>query len=793
MNEQQNLENRLISDSNEMKTNSSDNELDNSETTTTEATSHNITQINEGKVSGQQSAGDNSNQLQNVINVYPSEQNEEIFIDPTTPYYKDSQLFGFNFDDLPRYSKTLQEENIILVSCFHPSILKAAADALVESVNNFVDKRYLNLDQKSSIEIDFLKDQELGNKEGSLVVVNAVKTTQFLDWFTTYNNVLDRASFKEELKAKNRFLICLIDLEMLEKALQSKMQDSLHFCHWQVPFFSNLIKETFPMHATEIEKKITQQREKGLWGRSDKEFYELVNGFTKNGHLFKELEKREADNAREILYEERTGESSLFKDGEDLENMVLYVAVFFPELSPSSFYEVVSSLIAKDTTFITFTEVITEGEESKIVEKKQERLLIDIWKKDSDKILKKCHLKAVKSREKSRVIDFDSPYLRIDLREYIEAEYSTFFRSNFERVQDIGLLFYSSQRVTENVIRLYADVIESYSEDYAEDWLCQVILRSAKNFELEDDLGASSQKEIFGQLLELDTLKDGLIIDRISSLIREILNYSQLQNVVKNFLDKLILWKYDEHLLKIVKRLRFAPQFDQFYWIKQLLEQGKEKEGANEFLDKQLMQSGYRIYELLEKLKTWLPEINTENYSDSRKSVLQVFFRYCLKTKERFPEKNYGKWPPRLPLLAVLSKSSSSTNLETLFYWLFYPGLEKVSSNCSLTKRGELISEWWIIIHGLEKVDVSPDVADAMNTFLSAVITATTSNQQEKLLAFWENRKQELLEEMTSRVDDTKKPKLSKFPEKVQQDIKILNHKRQILNKLTKEFSALKG
>ena len=784
MNEQQNLENRLISDSNEMKTNSSDNELDNSETTTTEATSHNITQINEGKVSGQQSAGDNSNQLQNVINVYPSEQNEEIFNDPTTPYYKDSKLFGFDFDDLPRYSKTLQEENIILVSCFHPNILKAAADALVETVDNFVDKRYLPLMDIN----DFLKYQE----EGKLVVVNAVKTTQFLDWFTTYNNVLDRASFKEELKAKNRFLICLIDLEMLEKALQSKMQDSLHFCHWQVPFLSNLIKETFPMHATEIEKKITQQREKGLWGRSDKEFYELVNGFTKNGHLFKELEKREADNAREILYEERTGESSLFKDGEDLENMVLYVAVFFPELSPSSFYEVVSSLIAKDTTFITFTEVITEGEESKIVEKKQERLLIDIWKKDSDKILKKCHLKAVKSREKSRVIDFDSPYLRIDLREYIEAEYSTFFRSNFERVQDIGLLFYSSQRVTENVIRLYADVIESYSEDYAEDWLCQVILRSAKNFELEDDLGASSQKGIFGQLLELDTLKDGLIIDRISSLIREILNYSQLQNVLKNFLQKLILWKYDEHLLKIVKRLRFAPQFDQFYWIKQLLETGKEKEGANEFLDKQLMQSGYRIYELLEKLKTWLPEINTENYSDSRKSVLQVFFRYCLKTKERFPEKNYGKWPPRLPLLAVLSKSSSSTNLETLFYWLFYPGLEKVSSNCSLTKRGELISEWWIIIHGFEKVDVSPDVADAMNTFVSAVITATTSNQQEKLLAFWENRKQELLEEMTSRVDDTKKPKLSKFPEKVQQDIEILNRKRQILSKLTKEFSALK-
>ena len=378
MNEQQNLENLLISDSNEMKTNSSDNEVDNSETTTTEATSHNITQINEGKVSGQQSAGDNSNQLQNVINVYPSEQNEEIFNDPTTPYYRDSKLFGFDFDDLPRYSKTLQEENIILVSCFHPSILKAAADALVESVDNFVDKRYLPLMDIN----DFLKYQE----EGKLVVVNAVKTTQFLDWFTTYNNVLDRASFKEELKAKNRFLICLIDLEMLEKALQSKMQDSLHFCHWQVPFLSNLIKETFPMHATEIEKKITQQREKGLWGRSDKEFYELVNGFTKNGHLFKELEKREADNAREILYEERTGESSLFKDGEDLENMVLYVAVFFPELSPSSFYEVVSSLIAKDTTFITFTEVITEGEESKIVEKKQERLLIDIWKKDSDKI-----------------------------------------------------------------------------------------------------------------------------------------------------------------------------------------------------------------------------------------------------------------------------------------------------------------------------------------------------------------------------------------------------------------------
>jgi hypothetical protein len=172
---------------------------------------------------------------------------------------------------------------------------------------------------------------------------------------------------------------------------------------------------------------------------------------------------------------------------------------------------------------------------------------------------------------------------------------------------------------------------------------------------------------------------------------------------------------------------------------------------------------------------------------------LGVFNNYCSETTRNFPIQNYGKWPPRHPLLAVLSKSSSRANLETLFYWLFHHGSEKVSQNFDIDYlRGRLIEDWWTIIHGFEKVDIRSEVAEAMNTFVSVVITATTSNQQEELLAFWENRKQELLEEMLSRADDTKKPKLNKVPEKVQQDIELLNRKRQVLDQLIQEFSALK-
>ena len=73
------------------------------------------------------------------------------------------------------------------------------------------------------------------------------------------------------------------------------------------------------------------------------------------------------------------------------------------------------------------TEVVNESEETKVVEKQQEKLLIDIldiWKKESDKIKKKCHLKSLKFQGKNRVIDFDSPYLRKYLRSIVPVQFS---------------------------------------------------------------------------------------------------------------------------------------------------------------------------------------------------------------------------------------------------------------------------------------------------------------------------------------------------------------------------------
>lgn len=92
---------------------------------------------------------------------------------------------------------------------------------MVESLNKVVDKRYLNFDIDNKIlwEFDFLKDRELGNKEGSLVVVNFVRIIYFLDWLIIYNDEFVIGNFKNKLKIKNRFLICFISLEMLEKVL----------------------------------------------------------------------------------------------------------------------------------------------------------------------------------------------------------------------------------------------------------------------------------------------------------------------------------------------------------------------------------------------------------------------------------------------------------------------------------------------------------------------------------------------------------------------------------------------
>ena len=730
-----------------------------------------------------------------ISNSDSSNERQNSFTDPTTNLpsqdLKSSQLSPqLELEEFSSYVQILLEENILIVSCLNQEVLMATVYALASQIEAIKDKRLLSFEGKNSkrldLEIEAISEEEgIGRGKDTLVVIDAVRKKVFWDSLRVHSP-WQAGIIKDNLKNQNRFLICLVDPVVL-------YQEESFFCCWKIPFLKNLLKIEFPSDFCEVYDKISVQRAKGFWGNNDQEFYDFVYGFIKSKTLYQEVEKREK------LHEENAGIEEIEeqlkpiqvndllpenKDNQIIEKTVLYVATFFPNLSPNNFLRLVSLLIDEDdvvTVPITSEKVMDDGSIKEFVlrEKINAR---KFWKDNSDDIKRKCGLRSPKYKERARIIDFHLPYIRRDLEEYFEEEYSTFLQQKFTLIQELGLLFVDdSPRVTENVIKLYANMANSYPEDYGDDWLVKIILHSTKRFEVNPSSQLTEQ-DLLLKLLE--AFESELVFTRISDLIREMLQYPQLEDMIDSFLEKLISWTRHDAVLAIVKCLRFAPKFRTFYWISQLLERSNEitRNEAYKFLYSQAKQSNFRIYEFFEEIQSWLPEANREKkFSQTNQYSLRLFVEYCLESK--IPIKYYGQWPSKHRLFSVFSKQDKNTYTDILTQWLLNPGLENddfelnKNSNFSFTAFvGSLLPEWWAILYGLENMNPHKEAIQTMNAILQKVISTTSVTQQNHLIDFWEELKKELLELMAYLEDLKFKISESTFKLKDKETILALNY-----------------
>ena len=123
---------------------------------------------------------------------------------------------------------------------------------------------------------------------------------------------------------------------------------------------------------------------------------------------------------------------SLFKDNEPIENTVLYVATFFPKLSPQDFERVVSYLLEGRTIPVTIkSTVTTEQGEIREIENSEDKPVVEIWQEslyNPEKYLGKCYLKSNTQEDASQVIDFYLPLNEEDrLKKYFQEQQPLFF------------------------------------------------------------------------------------------------------------------------------------------------------------------------------------------------------------------------------------------------------------------------------------------------------------------------------------------------------------------------------
>jgi hypothetical protein len=621
-------------------------------------------------VVGQQAAsGNHNNQNQNTISIVnhirsegfvfsdekasKSDKNHTLS-DPTKPLpQKPKNLPEVKIDELSDYCRKLREDSLIIVTCSDLSAAFAVAYGLTEHVS--VSSRRLFTGEwgtlkKLTIEpsIDIVFNSEIGDGKPTLIVIDTYEMQTFLDSLVVQSTTA--ALIKQDLRDREIFCICLAESQALKTTLERK-SIKLSFPQWEIPF----------------EQEGASREQQNIRGGS-------ISG-----------------------YEDGQAAISLYETADILGKTVLYTATFFQNLNIGDFERVVTLLIADQTTPIiepeSRTEVPTNSPESTVSvtvggqvvtfnqsqkgqvyqeqvnglsqsQTQKRRLLCEIWEEDAEQILQSCHLRLALNEYGARVIDFSMLHLRGELREYFQNVKFVEYRNKFRKLVELNLLFDESSQITKALRDLSVSMmIFQPGTEFWVNWLEQSTISALER--------------------SVNKKNSDLIYYCVADLLRETLDYSQLEDLTEIFLERMVSSKQHDVVLSLSRRLRFSPQFDEYYWFKQSIDRGSEdtRRQAYRLLYNQLKQSNSRVYETLEKIHSWVPDLETDpaKYSPSNKYALQVLLEYLIETLEQFDPKLYGEEVFSYPLFGGLrSGESIDRRLKMVIEWLLHPGVDSI-------------------------------------------------------------------------------------------------------------------
>ncbi|HSY50294.1 MAG TPA: hypothetical protein VLC46_15890 [Thermoanaerobaculia bacterium] len=563
-------------------------------------------------------------------------------------------------------------ERLLLISCSDPNVSWAAACALIERLA--IDKtrrKLLNFDAvppSVAVDVRQLYQRSLGAEcdlDVILVVQALADTAQpFIGSILKSGSGCSPDEIRQGLSSHRLLVVCTADSQTI-----SALPAEISFDHWAISSLEYLLRPRFPDRFAELASKIIAQRNNGRWSREENDLRRQVTSL-KNDELLAAIEmggpESESDTA--LLVDSNQSPVHL---------AVLYTATFYPDLAPTEFARVLTTLLGHDKTLIS-EKVQQKGSDGtlKVEEIQREKPLFQIWGERSDAILRECHL--ITTREANRVVVFANAGRRDRLRRLFEEEYGMYVETRFIRAWNTGLIFDGSERIAADLIRLTIDMAATDPNQFGRDWLIENLDRFCTPADSES------------------------VLRRFAKLFRLLLEEPEQNAIVVAVLESLLRAGRHDYALQLVKNLRFAPGFDDLYWMKQLIDRGGDavRTTTSVYLCNEVRRRGVSVFR---ELARWLPQPGRDpaNYSPSNSAALRLMFQYCLETTERFSPENYGRRPTRFPLLASDAESAHD-DFALLVQFLLHPGIKAVvnASWPDPDVLALLVSRWFFILFG---------------------------------------------------------------------------------------------
>ena len=693
--------------------------------------------------------------------------------DPTEPLPSrplDIDPFRLQIDE--QFLSVLDTHRVALLTSFDHDTCLAAASALAQHERfTAYKKRTLVLTrtdnrERTDLGIDlFTRPEYLAKREEKEIVLVEVshRGSAFLDSLISVNSAHIHAStIIENLASRKAFILVSARCDLLKLEPEERLQ-SFAFIHWPVPFLLPLLLRRYPAErARQIEELLRRQLHGGLWRDLAEMYQEVSSRLQSNAAEFEEaVSLTESGDPSRLRIRAREAAPLAKLAGEnELHRTVLYTAVYFPNLTPQDFDWMVRLLLGDRTIRVEEqSQVITDQGEVRIRKEPRERKVAEIWQTAPDAVLADCFLETSTLRDGTHAIEFTAPHLRRELRAVLESRFPIFLTNTFSRLQDAGVLFSPgiSAAIVENLIRLSVERTLIDPGYYGTRWLVDFAasLRRETDAEIEGEDPSALLLELVAQIR--DDLHKRHVCARLAQLIREMLRHDRLRETVRGFVAALVGERRHEVapevLLELVRRLRFAPHFDGFHWLRRLLDEAPValEQRAYLCLLELAAESGARIFEVIDEVRTWLPPRPRpgERIRPSSRYALRFLADYCHLSLSSVPAESFGAWPSRCALIAACPSAGEPlrSRLEMLADWLLDVGVpgaidaEGMTADIYVEFIGDLLEELLLVLEGTDPAATHPDARQFGDTVVSAFAVPLARPRRAQLARYWSGKR----------------------------------------------------
>jgi len=728
------------------------------------------TQVNSGAVTNQHNYFGDARKPEAPVSSLRAE------LSPKLP----SGLHPFRHPNHEQLLGTLEERRILVLISYRNDAAYAAGHALAydRNFNNNRkrtlyltrqrDKERPDLELMSMTEGDFLDEPQI-------FLIGIRSKCTFLD------SVLDAAhdvlgKVCEELERHRSYVVLSIDEKLLEDD-ETTEKISVFYTD-SVSHFRYLLSPHFTENAADFETRLRDALGTLSTPAQRREHYQRIADTLSQGTTTFKAYLEQLEAAMHLAPELRIAQlrtiepSDVFKEGSEVHRATAFVAACFPELHQEDFDRFVLLLLADETTT---KENVRQGfrRDGKLVtvrEEKQEPCS-DQWLREPDKIFHDCHLRTIVSGNGSWVVDFCEPYLRDELRSYLDKHHPWYLRRQCQRLQRSGILFDRdlSPKGVEGLVQLFVERAIVDPTGFGSIWLLQLVV-SARSALSDGSLPESPDETLAWLSEKLAQLHLRIRFhERLSVLIREMLDHDVLRPVVRQFFEHLLTVKQHDALLDVILNLaaslRLVPDFDPLIWLRRLLDEGSRAvaERTRDRLTDLARRSGPKIYDFLATIHEWLPDndCKPENYSFSHFVAIKFPFIYCAEMARWITT---GVWPSQHPLFYALpgDMTEARKKVEPLIEWIVDTrGAAFETANATdplktveaarMELVADLVEHWAWVLEGPPSQTPPPEGQALFNVILEELDSRLGPRERTWLQRSWQRSQEEQLKKAGTR------------------------------------------